>query len=148
MMTEPEAPTRSLVIERELPHPPAKVWRALTEGALLETWLLKNDFQPVVGHRFNFRTKPMPQWNGVIDGEVLEVEPCSRLSYTWIPSGGDPVTGPKWVVTWTLAPTANGVLVRMEQSGFRPEDEAAYQGASFGWKRFFDGLERVVGSFD
>ena len=48
-------PTRTLVIEREMPHPQEKIWRALTEGKLMEEWLMKNDFQPVVGHRFDFR---------------------------------------------------------------------------------------------
>ena len=77
------ATTRTLVIEREMPHPPEKIWRALTEGQLIEEWLMKNDFQPVVGHRFSFRATPVPNWNGVIDCEVLVVEPNSRLSYGW-----------------------------------------------------------------
>ena len=58
------APTRTLVIEREMPHPPEKIWRALTEGQLMEEWLMKNDFQPEVGHRFTFRSTPVPGWNG------------------------------------------------------------------------------------
>ena len=58
--------TRSIVIERVMPHPPEKIWRALTQGHLIEEWLMKNDFQPVVGHKFNFRAEPMPGWNGVI----------------------------------------------------------------------------------
>src|SRR5580704_19241677 len=138
------APTRSLVIEREVPHRPEKVWRALTQGALIEEWLMKNDFQPIVGHRFNFRATPMPNWNGVLDCEVLAVEPNKRLSYTWNASGGEAATGLKTVVTWTLTPTKTGTLVRMEQSGFRPEEEANYQGARYGWQRFVAGLERVV----
>jgi uncharacterized protein YndB with AHSA1/START domain len=143
-MNEVAAATRSLVIEREMPHPPEKVWRALTKGALLEEWLMKNDFQPVVGHRFNFRAPPMPQWNGVVDCEVLAVEPNNRLSYTWNASGDEAATGLKTVVTWTLTPTKSGVLVRMEQSGFRPEDERNYQGANYGWQRNIGNLERVV----
>jgi uncharacterized protein YndB with AHSA1/START domain len=74
-MTKLAAVTRSLVIEREMPHPPEKVWRALTQGPLIEEWLMKNDFQPVVGHRFNFRATPMPNWNGVTDCQVLVIEP-------------------------------------------------------------------------
>jgi uncharacterized protein YndB with AHSA1/START domain len=142
-MTKPDA-TRSLVIEREMPHSPEKVWRALTQGALIEEWLMKNDFQPAVGHRFNLRATPMPNWNGVLDCEVLAVEPNKRLSYTWNASGNEATTGLKTVVTWTLTPTKTGVLVRMEQSGFRPEEEANYQGARYGWQRFVAGLERVV----
>ena len=137
--------TRSLVIEREMPHSPDKVWRALTQGALIEEWLMKNDFQPVVGHRFTLRAQPMPHWNGVTDCEVLAVEPKRRLAYTWNASGDEARNGLKTIVTWTLTPTANGVLVRMEQSGFRPHEEQNYQGASYGWQRFIAALEQVAG---
>ncbi len=135
---------RTLVVEREMPHPPEKVWRALTQSPLIEEWLMKNDFQPVVGHRFTFRADPMPQWNGVTDCEVLVVEPNRRLSYRWNASGDEAANGLKTVVTWTLTPTKNGVLVRMEQSGFRPEDDRNYQGAQYGWQKFVAGLERVA----
>ena len=136
--------TRSLVIEREMPHAPEKVWRALTQSALIEEWLMQNDFQPVVGHKFNFRARPMPNWNGVTDCEVLLVEPPARLAYSWNASGDEAANGLKTVVTWTLTPTEGGTHVRMEQSGFRPEEERNYQGASYGWQRFVAGLERVV----
>jgi uncharacterized protein YndB with AHSA1/START domain len=132
-MTEPAAATRSIVIEREMPHPAEKIWRALTRGPLIEEWLMKNDFLPVVGHRFNFRATPMPHWNGVTDCRVLVVEPNERLSYSWNASGEEAAAGLKTVVTWTLTPTRSGTLVRVEQSGFRPEDEANYQGANYGW---------------
>jgi len=135
---------RSIVVEQEMPHPPEKVWRALTHGPLIEEWLMQNDFQPVVGHRFNFRATPMPHWNGVVDCQVLVVKPNQRLSYSWNASGEEAAGGLKTVVTWTLTPTRAGVLVRMEQSGFRPEDEANYQGANYGWQRYFAGLERVA----
>lgn len=132
------AATRSLVIEKELPHPPEKVWRALTQGPLIKEWLMDNDFQPVVGHRFNFRSTPMPNWNGVIDSEVLVVEPNKKLSYSWNSLGLESV------VVWTLVATSGGTLVRMEQSGFRPDQEANYKGAKYGWQEFIGGLERVV----
>jgi len=136
--------TRTLVVEREMPHPPEKVWRALTQGPLIEEWLMKNDFQPVVGHRFTLRADPMPHWNGVTDCEVLVVEPNRRLSYRWNASGDEAANGLKTVVTWTLTATPRGVLVRMEQSGFRPEDERNYQGAQYGWQKFVVGLERIA----
>lgn len=142
-MNKPDS-TRSIVVERQMTHPPEKVWRALTQGPLIEEWLMKNDFQPVVGHRFNFRAEPMPHWNGVTDCEVLIVQPNERLSYSWNASGDEAVRGLKTVVTWTLTPTTNGVLLRMEQSGFRTEDEQNFQGAKYGWQRFIGGLERVV----
>ncbi len=136
--------SRSVVVEREFSHPPEKVWRALTQGPLLEEWLMKNDFQPVVGHRFNFRSQPMPKWNGVTDCEVLVVEPNKRLSYTWNASGEEAINGTKSVVTWTLTPTKNGVLLRMEQAGFRPEDEGFYQGAQYGWGKMLGTLDQVL----
>jgi uncharacterized protein YndB with AHSA1/START domain len=130
--------TRSLVIEKELPHPVGKVWRALTQGALIKEWLMDNDFQPEVGHKFKFRSTPMPNWNGIIDSEVLVVEPDKTLSYSWNSMGLESV------VVWTLVATSGGTLVRMEQSGFRPDQEANYQGANYGWQKFIGGLERVV----
>ena len=138
-MNTPEASTRTLVIERKLTHPASKVWRALTQGALMEEWLMKNDFQPVVGHRFSFRSEPNPHWNGIIECQVLAVEPNQRLSYSWGSLGLEST------VTFTLTPVEGGVLLRMEQSGFRPDQQQAYQGATYGWKRFIDSLERVVG---
>jgi uncharacterized protein YndB with AHSA1/START domain len=132
------APTRTLVIEREMPHPPEKIWRALTEGQLIEEWLMTNDLQPVVGHRFTFRSTPVPGWNGVIDCEVLVVEPNVRLSYTWASMGMESV------VAWTLTPIENGTHLRMEHSGFRSDQDAAYKGASYGWQRFIGNMERVL----
>jgi uncharacterized protein YndB with AHSA1/START domain len=130
--------TRSLVIEKELPHPAQKIWRALTQGALIKEWLMDNDFQPVVGHKFNFRSTPMPKWDGIIDSQVLVIEPNKKLSYSWN------ALGLESVVVWTLVPTKGGTLVRMEQSGFRPDQEANYEGANYGWQKFICGLERVL----
>jgi uncharacterized protein YndB with AHSA1/START domain len=146
-MTERATATRSVVVEREMPHPPEKIWRALTQGPLIEQWLMQNDFRPVVGHSFTFRTAPMPHWNGVVECEVLVVEPHERLSYSWNTSG-EGAGALKTVVTWTLTPTDAGTHLRMEQSGFRAEDEANYRGASYGWQRFVGGLERVAAGLD
>jgi uncharacterized protein YndB with AHSA1/START domain len=132
-----EDATRSVVIEREMPHPPEKVWRALTEGPLIEQWLMKNDFQPVVDHPFTLRA----DW-GSVDGQVLAVEPNKTLSYTWAAYGLESV------VTWTLTPTGTGTHLRMEHSGFGPGQEQAYQGATYGWQNFIGGLERVVAGLD
>jgi uncharacterized protein YndB with AHSA1/START domain len=135
-------PTRTLVIEREMPHPPEKIWRALTQSSLIEEWLMKNDFQPAVGHQFKFRATPVPNWNGVIDCEVLAVEPHSRLAYSWGSMGLETV------VNWTLTPTGGGTLLRMEQSGFDSEEKPYYKGAKYGWQNFIGNLERVVGGLE
>ena len=136
------APTKTLVIERDVPHPQEKIWRALTQSALVEERLMKNDFQPTVGHRFNFRSTPVPGWDGVIACEVLVVEPKSRLSYSW------GTMGMVSLVAWTLTPTKDGTHVRMEQTGFRSEQDAAYKGATYGWTKFIGNLERVAGGLD
>jgi uncharacterized protein YndB with AHSA1/START domain len=141
-MTETATSTRTLTIERELPHPPEKVWRALTESPLIEEWLMGNDFEPQVGHRFKFRSTPVPNWNGIIDSQVLIIEPVSRLSYSWGTMGMDSV------VTWTLTPTASGTHVRMEHSGFPSEESASYKGAKYGWTNFIGKLENVVGGLN
>ncbi len=67
--------------ERVFPHPPEKLRRALTESPLLAQWLMNNDFEPVIGRKFQFRADPMPNWNGVIDCEVLVVEPLEQIRY-------------------------------------------------------------------
>jgi uncharacterized protein YndB with AHSA1/START domain len=143
-MTELAAATRSLVVEREMPHPPEKIWRALTIAALVEQWLMKNDFEPTVGHRFNFRAAPIYGWNGVTDCEVLEIDPPKRLVYSWNASGDQAPDGLKTIVTWTLTPRAGSTHVRMEQSGFRPQDEAGYRGMGGGWPRILARLEELA----
>lgn len=129
----------SLVIEKEMPHPPEKIWRALTQGPLIREWLMDNDFQPVVGHKFNFRSTPVQGWDGIIASEVLVVEAGKKLSYSWSTMGFENL------VVWTLTPTSSGTLVRMEQSGFAPDQQANYQGAKWGWTKFIGNLERVAG---
>jgi uncharacterized protein YndB with AHSA1/START domain len=138
-MSIPAESTRTVVIERVFPHPPEKVWRALTETPLVAQWLMKNDFEPVVGRKFQFRSDPVPNWDGLIDSEVLIVDPLKRLSYSWSSMGLDSV------VLWTLTPAEGGTHVRMEHSGFGPDQKAAYSGAKYAWQHFFGGLERVIG---
>jgi uncharacterized protein YndB with AHSA1/START domain len=132
-MTDASPAARSVIIERDLPHPPEKIWRALTQDHLIADWLMQNDFAPVVGHRFTLRA----DW-GAVDCEVVAVEPNRTLSYTWAAYGLGSV------VTWTLTPTGSGTHLRMEQSGFRPDQQQAYQGAMAGWPRFLAALEQVV----
>jgi uncharacterized protein YndB with AHSA1/START domain len=136
-MSNIAADTLSVVVERDIAHPPEKIWRALTQPHLIEAWLMKNDFKPAVDHRF----KLSADW-GAVDCQVLVVEPNRTLSYTWAAYGLESV------VTWTLTPTGAGTHLRMEQSGFRPDQQQAFQGAKHGWQRFFASLEQVVARGD
>jgi uncharacterized protein YndB with AHSA1/START domain len=136
-MTSTAMEMRSVIVEREIAFPPEKIWRALTQPHLIEEWLMKNDFKPVVGHSFNLRA----DW-GAVDCQVQTLEPNKTLSYTWAAMGLESV------VTWTLTPTGTGTHLRMEQSGFRPDQQQAYQGAKYGWQRFFANLEQILARID
>jgi uncharacterized protein YndB with AHSA1/START domain len=140
--------TRSIVIERELPHTPEKVWRALTQSHLMAEWLMNNDFEPVIGRKFNFRAAPMPQWNGVTDCEVRTIRPFEELSYSWKSSGEEAATGVDTIVTWTLTPMPGGVRLRMEQSGFQMTGDNFFQGAAYGWQHMLGTLEQVLAKLD
>ena len=136
-MSKPATATRSVIVEREIPFPLEKIWRALTQPHLIEEWLMKNDFKPVVDHRFNLRA----DW-GAVECQVTAVEPNKTLSYTWAAYGLESV------VTWTLTPTSTGTHLRMEQSGFRPDQKQAHGGAKHGWQQFFAKLEQVLARTD
>jgi uncharacterized protein YndB with AHSA1/START domain len=139
-MTRPDTETRSVVVERDIPFPPEKLWRALTQPHLIEEWLMKNDFKPVVGHSFHLSG----DWGGVLDCEVLAVEPERTLSYTWDFAHDDAAYDLRSVVTFTLTPTSTGTRLRVEQSGFRPDQKQAFGGARAGWSQFLSKLEDVV----
>jgi uncharacterized protein YndB with AHSA1/START domain len=124
---------RSVIVERDIPHAPERIWRALTQPHLIQEWLMKNDFKPVVAHNFKFSA----DW-GSVDCRVVTIEPHKTLSYTW------DVYGLESVVTWTLTPTATGTHLRMEQAGFRADQQQAYVGAKAGWPRFFANLEQLL----
>lgn len=136
-MSSPPTEARSVVVEREMPHPPEKVWRVLTQPHLIEEWLMKSDFQPVVGHRFQLRF----EW-GVVDCRVRTVEPHRRLSYTWVSGELESL------VTWTLTPAGTGTLLRMEQVGFPSGQPRYYHGARAGWPRFLAAIEELLGRID
>jgi len=134
-MTDTTEERRSVVVEREIAFPPEKIWRALTQPHLLQDWLMRNDFKPVVDHRFKFSG----DW-GSVDCAVREVEPNKTLSYSWDAHGLESI------VTWTLTPTAKGTHLRMEQSGFRRDQQQAFMGARAGWHKFFEKLEQLLTS--
>ncbi|HET8612120.1 MAG TPA: SRPBCC domain-containing protein [Sphingomonas sp.] len=132
-MTDDEAETRTVLIEREIACPPERIWRALTRPHLIAEWLMANDFAPVEGRDFTFTA----DW-GAVECRVLEIEPNRMLSYSWAAMGLESV------VTWTLAPSAAGTRLRLEHSGFPAELRQAYQGAKLGWRKFLDSLEQLL----
>ena len=125
--------TKSVVVERELPVPPEKLWRALTQPHLIADWLMQNDFAATAGHRFRFTA----DW-GSVDCQVLTIEENHVLSYSWAAMGLDSV------VTFTLSPTRTGTHLKLEQTGFKPGMAQAYGGARVGWNNFLDRLNRLL----
>lgn len=138
--------TESISFEFDLHHPPEKVWRALTDPVLLAEWLL-----PVVGLKlesgaaFTFQAPPQPGWDGLVSCRMREIETGRKLSYAWVV--GDPDSGffLDTVVTFTLTPTASGTRLSLVQSGFKPEQEAAFGGARYGWKMMGGKLVDLLG---
>jgi uncharacterized protein YndB with AHSA1/START domain len=105
--------SRDLHFEFVYAHAPSRVWCALTNSAALARWLMPNDFQPVVGHKFQFRTKPRPGFDGIVNCEVLELDPPRKLAYSW--KGG----GMETVVTYTLEAVPEGTRLYFDHTGFR-----------------------------
>ena len=130
--------TQSIVVDYDLPEPPEKVWRALTEPALLSAWLMSNDIQPVVGHNFTFHAQPVPGWDGVVHCTVMAVEPTKRLKYSWKGGSDDLKEYGHTIdttVTWTLSPTPEGgTSLRLEHAGFTPADAFPFQMMGQGWR--------------
>jgi uncharacterized protein YndB with AHSA1/START domain len=143
-MTDTATETRSVVVERDFPFPAEKLWRALTQPHLIEEWLMKNDFALSVGHRFKLRG----DWGGVLDCEVLAIEPNRSLSYSWNYAHADPAYNLESVVTFTLTPTPTGAHLRVEQAGFSPNQKQALGGAKVGWSQFFAKLDALLARED
>jgi uncharacterized protein YndB with AHSA1/START domain len=137
---------REIVVEQVLPHAPETVWKALTSAELIARWLMPNDFAPVVGRRFTFATRPMGDWDGVVQCEVLQVEPPRRLVYSWKGGAGSGMAAPlESVVAWTLEPAEGGTRVRMVHSGFRsPQNDMAFQAMSPGWGRVLGRISEIA----
>jgi uncharacterized protein YndB with AHSA1/START domain len=137
---EPEtlAETRAIVVDEVFPHAPETIWRTLTDGSLMEWWLMRpQGFAAVVGTRFTFQTRPGGAWDGTIRCEVLEVTPNERLRYRW--QGGHASNVGygallDTIVTWTLAAVDGGTRLRLEHAGFKPENDTAFKTMGEGWK--------------
>jgi uncharacterized protein YndB with AHSA1/START domain len=123
--------TDSLSFEFDLQHSPEKVWRALTDPALLTEWLLPVvDLKLEPGAAFTFKTQPYPGWDGTVNCRLLEIEAHRKISYAWVV--GDMALDT--VVTFTLTPTASGTHLSLVQSGFKPDQKQNHGGARYGWK--------------
>lgn len=129
-------------LDFQLNSPINKVWKALTDAELLAKWIWNNDFKPVVGHKFQFRAEPNEWWDGIVDGEVLEVDEPHNLTYTWA-SQGETTT-----ITRTLQEESDGkTRLHFEQSGFSEETKSypgALEGAKSSWEEFGGKLENVL----
>lgn len=137
--TDPSQTDR-LAFALDLQHPPEKVWRALTDPALLAQWLLPVfEFRAVPGVAFTFKTQPHPGWDGTVHCRTLESETERKLSYTWVV--GDMNT----VVTFTLARMGTGTRLTLVQSGFRPDQKQNFGGARYGWKLMGGKLLELLG---
>jgi uncharacterized protein YndB with AHSA1/START domain len=136
--------SETVVLDVEVKSPIERVWQALTDPATLSRWMLftSNDFQPVVGHTFQFRDAP--GWEGAVDCEVIEVDEPHRLSYSWATDGARD-TPNATVVTWTLAEAEGGVTrLHLEQSGFRSDARQEIGGARYGWTSMLDQLQSLL----
>jgi uncharacterized protein YndB with AHSA1/START domain len=139
---------QAIVVEKVLPYPPEQIWQTLTRNELIAKWLMPNDFEAIVGHRFTFCTKRMGDWDGVVHCEVLACEPPRLLRYSWTGgSDSNPAYGSRLdsTVTWTLTPAAGGTHLRMEHDGFVfPGNKIAFDVMSPGWGRVMDGIARAT----
>jgi uncharacterized protein YndB with AHSA1/START domain len=140
--------THAITIEKVLPYGPEKIWRTLTASEMVARWLMPNDFAAVVGRRFNFRTKPMGDWDGVVDCEVLAADPPRLLRYSW--KGGsdtNPACGSRLnsTVTWTLTPVEGGTHLKMVHDGFEfPGNRFAFDAMGPGWGRALDRIGELT----
>ena len=101
---------RNLNKEVFYPYPPQRVWQVLTNRRALAAWLMENDFEPRVGHKFRFQESTLPGLDESIDCEVIELEEPKRLSYTW----QDKFMPQPSIVTWILEPQEGGTQVRLQ----------------------------------
>ena len=117
-------------------QPPQEVWEYLTRPELIELWLMKNDFQPIVGHQFQFRINPMPQFDfdGVFYCTVMEIIPFQKLTYSWKGGPGDGRITLDSFVVWTLALKDNGTELQIVHSGFKEiENLLMFNAMNDGW---------------
>lgn len=128
--------TRSIKHQFFFPHPPEMVWEYLTRPELMELWLMKNNFQPILGNDFQFRTNPIPSldFDGIFYCKVLEIVPFRKLSYSWKSGPGEGKITLDSVVVWNLQQAGKGTELYLEHSGFEKEENLDfYRGLTDGW---------------
>ena len=141
--------SETVSLDLELKSPIERVWHALTDSAMLSQWMFfePHDFQPVVGHRFQFRGKAATGWTGIVDCQVLEVDEPHRLSYTW--ETGGQIGQHRTTVVWTLTASGDGATrLHLEQSGFDPEAKQEIGGAQYGWAHQLNQLQGLLAPQD
>jgi uncharacterized protein YndB with AHSA1/START domain len=129
------------------PHPPETVWEYLTKPELMAQWLMKNNFQPIVGTEFQFRTSPIPSLNfdGVFYCTVLEIVHFRKLSYSWSTGPGDGKITLESIVVWTLQPTDKGTELFLDHSGFDKEENVNfYEGLNHGWVEKLQNIAKLL----
>ena len=139
--------TKSIKHQFFFPHPPEAVWEYLTNSELMELWLMKNTFQPIIGHDFQFMTKPIPSldFDGIFYCKVLEIVPLKKLSYSWKSGPGDGMITLDSLVVWKLQPTDKGTEIFLEHSGFDKEENLNfYNGLTHGWLEKFQKIADLL----
>ena len=129
------------------PHPTETVWEYLTKPELMEQWLMKNDFQPIIGFDFQFQTKPIPSldFDGICYCRVLEIVPFKQLSYSWKCGPGEGKITLDSIVVWKLQPTDKGTEVFLEHSGFAKEENLDfYNGFMHGWVEKLNNIAKLL----
>lgn len=102
------------------PHPPKSVWEYLTNSDLMELWLMKNNFQPIIGHEFQFKINPIPSldFDGIVYCKVLDIDPFKKLSYSWKLGPGDGTLNIDSIVKWELQAKNNGTELLLDHGDF------------------------------
>ena len=125
-------------IEHKLffPNPTEDVWEYLTKAELMQQWLMPNDFMPIMGYDFPFKTKPIPSLDldGIFYCKVVEIFPFKKLSYSWKGGPGDRKITLDSMVEWTLLPKDDGTELSLKHTGFRAiENFSIFSGMNDGW---------------
>lgn len=129
------------------PNPPEVVWEYLTKPELIAQWLMKNNFEPTIGHEFNFHASPMPDmdFDGIFYCKVLEIVPFKKLSYSWDFGPGDG-SFTRSVVNWTLTEKDNGTELLLIHRGFEGTNNflSMFNSMEKGWLELIQKLLKVI----